>query len=294
MYRAKEELHRVLILGAGRGGSALLEMFIEEDLVNVAGVMDRDPEAPGMALAKKHGIATYTDLEAALKACAPCIAFNLTNNEMVENVAADMLGAGGVIGGLEARLIWRMVTQLQAAKEDLSYQASHDPLTDAYNRRFLLKKMGSGLKEAARYRFPYSVAIIDLDHFKAINDTYGHEAGDIVLKEATRHLQACMRSVDTLGRWGGEEFLVLLPHTLAAEAVKAADHWLTSLRETPVHFAGKDIPVSFSAGIACFEGEDKSAASDEEADALLVAADRRLYHAKQAGRGRIIGPEEKP
>lgn len=289
---SREELNRVLILGGGRGGSALLRMLLEEGGIKIVGVMDHNPDAPAMKLAAEHGIATFTDLEQALNSAAPCIAFNLTHNLQIEDVAAARLGVGNVIGGVAAYLFWQMVTQLQAVKEGFRYQANHDPLTGVYNRRFLLEMMENDLSEAKRYQFPYTIVIIDLDHFKVINDTHGHDAGDTVLKEATQRLTSCMRSADTLGRWGGEEFLVLLPHTTAAEGVVAARHWLEYMRAAPVEYAGKKIPVSFSAGVACFDGQGGKRDCREIIDALLAEADRCLYRAKEAGRGCVVGPQE--
>lgn len=293
MKRYKEDPRRVLIIGAGRSGSAVLEMLQEEELVEVVGIADIDPAAPGLAIAKQADIPTYDDFETALDACAPCVAFNLTHNEMIEHVAADILGAGAVIGGLEARLLYRMFSKLQAAKEELNFQAMHDHLTGLYNRRSLLQKMEAGIEESSRYKFPYSVALLDLDHFKSINDTYGHEAGDTVLRETTQILQSSIRNVDIIGRWGGEEFVVLLPHTQAKDAIRAVKHWLDKLADSPIDLGdGAKRHITFSAGVACYEGEPAEGSLGEEADRLLAIADQYLYQAKQAGRRCVIGPDE--
>lgn len=293
MKRHKEDPRRVLILGAGEGGNAVLEMLLEEELVEVVGIVDVDPAAPGLAAAKQLNIPIYEDFEVALEACAPCVAFNLTHNEMIEQVAADLLGAGAVIGGLEARLLYHMFSKLQAAKDELNFQATHDHLTGIYNRRCLLQKMEAGLEEAARYKFPYSVVLLDLDHFKNINDTYGHEAGDTVLKETTRMLQSSVRNVDILGRWGGEEFVVLLPHTHATDTMRAAAHWLHNIASSPMDMGqGAKKQITFSAGVACYEEGFGEHSLREEADRLLAVADQRLYQAKQAGRKCVIGPDD--
>lgn len=293
MKRYREDPRRVLIIGAGRSGSAVLEMLQEEDLVDVVGIVDINPAAPGLILARQAGIDVYEDFGIALEACAPCVAFNLTRNEMIEHVAADILGAGAVIGGLEARLLHRMFSKLQAAKDELNFQATHDHLTGIYNRRCLLEKMEAGLEESTRYKFPYSVVLLDLDRFKSINDTYGHEAGDTALRETTRILQSSIRSVDIIGRWGGEEFVILLPHTQAKDAIQAARHWLDKLAASPIDLGnGIQKQITFSSGVACFQGEPVEKNLSEEADRLLAIADQRLYQAKQAGRQCVIGPDE--
>lgn len=220
MKRLRDDPSRVVILGAGSGGLSMLELLSQESLVNVVAVVDHNPDAPGMALATELGISVYTDIEKALVSSAPCVAFNLTGNEMVEAIASDILGTGAVIGGLEAKLMWRMVTNLHDAKDRLEYQASHDELTGLYNRHHMLKEMERELNQAVRYEVPFSLVLIDLDYFKKVNDTYGHAAGDEVLKYVAQLLKKGARTTDVIGRWGGEEFLVLLPHSTAENALK--------------------------------------------------------------------------
>ncbi len=290
MAQSKEKPNRALILGGGQEGSAILEMLQNEELVEVIGVADRHPDAPAMLLAKENGIPTYHDIEKAIKSCTPCIAFNLTGNEMVEDVAAGILGVGGVIGGLEAKLILKMVNRLKDAKEKLLFEATHDPLTGAYNRRHMLSAMNEGIAQSRRYGFPYSVVLIDLDHFKSVNDTHGHPAGDAVLKSIVNTLQSSIRDADVLGRWGGEEFLVLLPHTPGAQATIAAKKWLANVVAGSVTLPdGSRIPVSFSAGVAEFSPGAANASVETEAENLLHLADRYLYQAKEAGRNCIAG-----
>jgi len=293
MKRVQEDPRRVLILGAGEGGTAVLEMLQEEVLVNVVGVADIKPEAKGMSLARKLGIPVFSSVESAISACAPCVAFNLTGNEMVENVVAESLGVGGVIGGLEARLIVRMVNQLKQSKEKLHYEATHDPLTGAYNRRYLQTLLSDGLAQASRYHVPYSVALLDLDHFKLVNDTHGHPAGDAVLKTVVQTLRAGVRDVDVIGRWGGEEFLILLPHTNHDEAILAAEHWLEWVSTTAIELPdGQTIRVSFSAGIASYKAPDDKRPTTERIEALLQEADQSLYEAKRSGRNKVCGNGE--
>ncbi len=296
MQPLREDPHRAVILGAGRGGTAMIELLRQEPLVDVAAVVDRNPDAPGMRLARKLGIPTFENIDNALLASAPCVAFNMTGNEMVEAVASEILGAGGVIGGMEARLIWRIMTNLYEAKERLRFEASHDHLTGLYNRRALMDQMRRGVAEALRYGHDYACVMIDVDHFKQVNDRYGHAVGDAVLRQVAQTLSGRLRQSDLIGRWGGEEFLVLLPHTRAADAVLAANAWLECVRaERIVHPGSDELRVSFSAGVGDLEELRGRAAParpgvDEALEAMLHAADERLYQAKQAGRARCFGP----
>jgi len=289
MKRLREDPSRIVILGGGRGGAAMLEMLCDESLAEVVAVVDHNSDAPGIVQAKAMGIPIYTDVEKALVANAPCVAFNLTNNEMVEEIAYGVLGAGGVIGGLEARLLWRMVTDLKEAKKDLEYQANHDPLTGLYNRRFVMDQLHRELGQAIRYEFECSLVLIDLDYFKRVNDTYGHVAGDAVLKQVSGELQKSVRTVDVLGRWGGEEFIVLLPHTNVADAELATQQWLNRVREKPMTLAsGEALEISFSAGVAGLLVKDGESVQ-QHIEALLERVDSRLYKAKDCGRACVVG-----
>ncbi|NWF37699.1 diguanylate cyclase [Mariprofundus sp. NF] len=266
----------------------MLEMLLEEDLVEVIAVVDRNADAPGLALAREHGITVFSDLEEALKNSVPCVVFNMTNNEMVEAVASEILGAGGVIGGMEAKLILRIINNMKKAKAELHFQASHDLLTGLYNRRYMMDQLHQGVSQAIRYQHSYAVAMIDLDHFKQVNDLHGHAAGDLVLSHMARVLRECVRESDVPGRWGGEEFIVLLPHTTLRGAKKAADTWLNHLNESPVRLeSGEIVTVGFSAGIAMLEGNEK-ADVNTLVNRLLHVADGRMYRAKDQGRNRVM------
>jgi len=293
MNHFSEDPRRVLILGGGTGGMAALEMLRDEALVKMVGVVDTNPQAEGMILARKLDIPVFDSIEAGITACAPCVAFNLTGNEMVEDVVAEKIGVGGVIGGLEARLIVRMINRIKETKKQLQREATHDHLTEIYNRRHIMALLEKGLLQAARYEFPYSVVLIDLDHFKQVNDTYGHPAGDAVLISAVNVLQSCIRDADTLGRWGGEEFIVLLPHTSEQEAVKAAQKWIEHIAATPVALPdGQKTHISFSAGVACYAEKHDRQPVQERIEELLRQTDINLYEAKRGGRKKACGTSE--
>lgn len=289
MKRLREDPSRIVVLGGGRGGAAMLEMLCDEPLTEVVAVVDHNADALGVLKARAMGISTYQDVETALIANAPCVAFNFTNNEMVEEIAYGVLGAGGVVGGLEARLLWRMVTDLKEAKKDLEYQATHDPLTGLYNRRFVMDQLHRELSQAIRYGFECSLVLIDLDHFKRVNDSYGHTVGDVVLKQVAHDLQQSVRTADVLGRWGGEEFIVLLPHTSVADARLAAQKWLKCVQKAPVILAnGELLDISFSAGVAGVLVEEGKSV-EQHIEILLEKVDYYLYEAKDCGRACVVG-----
>lgn len=282
---------RVLLLGAGPGGNAVLEMLQDGHWLQVVGVVDRDPDAPGLLLARQLGIPTFADVDQGVRECAPCMTFNLTGDAALDEKVAKMAGPLSVTGGIVAKLIWEMVTRIRQSQQDLLHEATHDPLTDLYNRRYLMDQLHAGIRQADRYGTPYSVAMIDLDRFKQVNDMHGHLAGDEVLRHVARCLSSCIRSTDILGRYGGEEFLILLPQTDIADAARAANHWLERVAGMPPRIDGLEgFEVSFSAGVAGFLGQGRNVDVDKTVRELLADADNRLYRAKQAGRNCVVAP----
>jgi diguanylate cyclase (GGDEF)-like protein len=134
-----------------------------------------------------------------------------------------------------------------------------------------------------RYSNPLSCVMIDIDHFKRVNDSYGHEAGDEVLKSVARRLTENLRTVDVAARYGGEEFAVLLPHTPKQGAAVVAERMRELLHQDTYRFAGHEVVVTASFGIS-----DQTDAEDAGEEALLRAADEALYEAKKAGRDRVV------
>lgn len=166
---------------------------------------------------------------------------------------------------------------LQAANVELQRLATTDHLTGAWNRTHLEQTLGAEMGRAERYRQPLSLLLFDIDHFKAINDTHGHLVGDEVLIELTRRIRAQLRTVDVLARWGGEEFVLLLPHCGAAEALRVAEKLRALVAEPPFPQAGQ---VTASFGLAQWQ-------LHEPLDTWLKRADDALYAAKAAGRNRV-------
>ncbi len=178
-----------------------------------------------------------------------------------------------VIGyGLAARRAASTIAALERSAE-------RDPLTGVYNRGAAVRLAAAELALGRRSDRRLVVAFVDIDHFKQLNDRFGHETGDRALVEVARRLCARTRRSDIVSRFGGEEFVILLRDTDLFAAVDYAERTRRLVADTPVRAAGREIPVSVSIGLASFEG-------DREFETLLRRADRALYAAKAAGRNR--------
>lgn len=402
--------YSVMILGGGSGGSALLGMFIEDKLIEVLGIADRDINAPGVSLAKSYGIPTYRDNCEALLACKShpeCIIYNLTNDDSVAAQVQNILGDKRVATGVEARLFWQMVTNLKQLKNDLersqnhfqavihnvldgivtvseagiirgfnpaaerifgysqhevigksvkmflpdgdqtenlayvnhflntadrrnaaikaveitgrhksggefpmelslsamvlngqrfftaivrditerklaeqrlSHLAHHDYLTNLPNRVLFLDRLEYSMSLAKRGDYQLAIFFLDLDGFKAVNDTHGHEVGDALLKVVAERFHATVRPSDTVARMGGDEFTFLLNNIGSKQnAAAMASKILHALTES---FVLGDIQCSIggSIGVSFFDG------GDIDPEALLKQADKAMYLAKQAGK----------
>jgi len=176
----------------------------------------------------------------------------------------------------------RLAHELQKYQDKLSELASIDSLTGAYNRRNLYEfgELESGISR--RYHHHLSVLMMDMDHFKAVNDQYGHAAGDMVLREICGVIQKTLRQTDRMGRLGGEEFGVILPHTDLKEAQLLAERIRRMVESSPILFEGQAIPVTVSIGVA------ELSTSDQNLEDLIKTADTALYQAKTAGRNCVI------
>jgi len=176
------------------------------------------------------------------------------------------------------------ITARRAAYEQLRLDATHDPLTGLYNRRQLLAELEQQVAAAQRYQYPLSFCFCDLDHFKQINDTHGHPTGDRVLRAVAEMLRRHLRVGDIAGRYGGDEFCVIFPHTEVARAVRVAERIRRSLEATAfTDSSGRHFRVS-----ATFGAADRAEGSS--ADTLIERADAALYAAKREGRNRSYPP----
>jgi diguanylate cyclase (GGDEF)-like protein len=180
----------------------------------------------------------------------------------------------------------RLITiqnELVRAHEATRLQAMRDGLTGIWNRTAILEHLGSELNRAARGHHPVGILMADLDNFKQINDSHGHLTGDIVLQEATRRIQAAVRPYDMVGRYGGEEFLVVLPGCDREDARKIAERIRERLASEPIRSGNSPIGITVSlGGTVCWNHS-----AQINVTTLLTSADTALYSAKRAGRNRV-------
>lgn len=178
-------------------------------------------------------------------------------------------------------------------RDALFDEATHDPLTGLYNRRHLDNALGETERRARRSNRSVGVMMLDLDHFKAVNDQYGHDVGDVVLKAFADKLRACLRGGDIPCRYGGEEFIVLLSGASLAATSQRAEQFRAALAQMTIQHRGIDISVTTSIGIGAFPE------CGPHLSAIIKAADLALYAAKHAGRNRVVAanpyvPPEEP
>jgi diguanylate cyclase (GGDEF)-like protein/PAS domain S-box-containing protein len=198
------------------------------------------------------------------------------------NVTAVRDATGNIV---QSRSSWRDITERKRLEEQLQQQATTDGLTGIANRRRFIDLATVEIKRSVRLNHPLAMAIMDLDHFKSINDTYGHVIGDQALIALTRICQGNIREIDLLARFGGDEFVVLFPETTAGEAQAVMERLRLALNAQPIDLRGKPVALTISVGIAGLASESMSL------DTLLDHADHALYQAKDAGRNRVVSGE---
>ena len=179
-------------------------------------------------------------------------------------------------------LLWevnRLYISTQRTNELLYQQSVRDTLTGLFNRRYLESQLDALIEHAKRYNEPLCVLVLDVDHFKAFNDRYGHLAGDSCLIAVAKQLeQGLHRPADFIARYGGEEFVVVLPYTDAEGGRKVAEQLLQHISQTHIDYQGQQLSVTASIGLAVLQH------NEDRAQSLLIAADKALYQAKAAGR----------
>ena len=412
MHMAPQETqgYPVLIIGGGRGGHALLEMFNGDSLVKVIAIADTNPGAPGIQLAKSYGIPTYTDAAEAIQACKgypDCLVYNLSHDDAVAGEVTKVFGDKRVASGVEVKLFWQMVTNLKQTKgeleksqnqlqaiirnvmdgiimideageiqgfnpaaeqifgylqqdvlgknvkmlmpepdrsehdayinkylqsgqsrilgvrgrevtavrgngeqfpmelavsemvlggrryfigiarditerklveQKLAHFAHHDYLTDLPNRILFLNSLGHSLLLAKRNSYKVAALFLDLDGFKKVNDTLGHDAGDQLLCEVSTRLKGAIRASDTVARIGGDEFTFVLNNIGSDENASLIANKIIAALSEPFELKGQRCHVGGSIGISMYPE------NSGDTETLIKQADEAMYLAKQSGK----------
>ncbi|WP_338114188.1 sensor domain-containing diguanylate cyclase [Thiorhodococcus mannitoliphagus] len=200
---------------------------------------------------------------------------DLDGRERWALISATSLRFSGTTGQLVTLVD---VSELKAIQEELRAASQTDALTGLFNRRFLYQRLAREIELVQRYGYALSIILFDLDYFKRINDTLGHRAGDEVLIRVSVVLKRCLREVDIAGRYGGEEFLVILPNSTVGQAREAADRIRIALKHEDWPYQGMEVTIS--GGVSEYDGGTL--------DAFIDSADTKLYRAKEGGRDRIM------
>ncbi|HUI70892.1 MAG TPA: GGDEF domain-containing protein, partial [Spirochaetia bacterium] len=176
--------------------------------------------------------------------------------------------------------IRKLNEELENANKELEQIAAFDCLSGLLNRRSLFTRMAIEIERCIRLEVPMAGLMIDIDRFKEINDNYGHQCGDMVIKEIGGQLSRGLRKYDYAGRYGGEEFFIMLPNTTEEQAVGISERFRHDMEQAAFTCDGETFHVTISIGVSCYR-------SGEAQEAWIERSDRAMYQAKQAGRNRV-------
>lgn len=194
----------------------------------------------------------------------------------------------GYVMGRRGDLLSDQSGSLQATFQTLDLLAITDGLTGLYNHRYLQERLALELESAGRYKTPLTCLMMDIDDFKSINDQYGHPFGDLVLATIARIIRENIRRIDTAGRYGGEEFLILMPQALPDMGWSVAERIRHAVQTYPFSIQSRDVSVTMSIGIATYRSSHGEYVYDKSS--LLKAADNALYRAKESGKNQTVLP----
>lgn len=271
-------LYRELVLSIGSAlfGYALLTLLI---CILIVLVLKRKLEQP------LHEIAQFAGALAPDRLTTPLRLKRSSKHPRDEiDLVAEAFAAlqGGILGhirNLDAQVAQR-TAELQAALESIRQLSNIDPLTGCYNRRMFDQRIRKETERAQRYARPLSIAFCDIDHFKQVNDSYGHLTGDTVLQTVAQEIRSGLRNdIDWVARFGGEEFILVLPETDLPSAIATAERIRRALMEKSIAHDAGELTITASFGVAQLLDQDSI-------PGLIHRADSALYQAKQAGRNR--------
>jgi diguanylate cyclase (GGDEF)-like protein len=225
-----------------------------------------------------------------VQVCLPLMAYNEVLGMMHLRLHETTQRGSAEIEALAQTIAEQVALTLSNARlrQVLRDQSIKDALTGLYNRRYMEETLARELARSRRHDKPLAVVVADLDHFKRINDTHGHQAGDAVLRAAARQMAGLVRASDVACRYGGEEFVLILPDSTKEDALRKAQALCDAVRATAIKHDGEAIRVTASFGVAAWPGDG------HEAVALVEAADRALYDAKRAGRDQVVAAGTAP
>ena len=198
---------------------------------------------------------------------------------------ADLLSDAEKItaaGDLSYKRLIKAKEEIETLNKEMYHLAVFDSLTQVYNRHYLMDQLTKEFAKASRHESPLALIMMDLDYFKSINDDFGHQAGDKVLSALAGRLKKDIRQQDTLGRYGGEEFLLILPGIDLHQAIRVAEKMLVLASHKPFSFDKNQIPVTLSIGVTALRP------TCPNAELFLKQADRALYLAKNRGRNQLV------
>lgn len=260
-----------------RGGKGLRDgtvMFLAGVLASVA--------LFGFSFAPQTGWPTTLLLMFGISAYLIAIGYASNNRNVKLRETREQLRLGEKALHASNAILEQRLAEIQVLQERLKEQALRDPTTGLFNRRYLDTIVPHELASCAREKTPLCVMMIDLDHFKQVNDTFGHQGGDEVLKALAAMLLGSVRASDVACRYGGEEFLLLLPNMSAEHAVTRGEQWRADFEALTIDYGGTSIKATLSIGVALYPGEGTSV------DELTRCADMALYKAKALGRNRVV------
>ena len=198
------------------------------------------------------------------------VAHDVTDRKWLEN---DLIYAN--------EALTRQLEEIEQLRDELEQQAIKDPLTDVYNRRYMVEFLDNEIARAEREKTAVSIVMMDLDNFKQFNDNYGHKCGDVILQAFANFLVEHTRRGDVVCRFGGEEFVILMPNTPHLIGYERAETWRQDFSETAIAYEGMKFSTTFSAGVATFPQHGHTG------DLILQAADKALYRSKDSGKNRV-------